>query len=297
MSAPSRVRIRQRRRELAWSRAAVVFAVFAVALGGYLFARITHLNSNQDTLNDRLDRVTILAGQNQVAAGTNSIGPPAKSVAAGKAKPPPQEIAPTSPTSTSTVRPATTHLTAAQENHIAGMVLARVKVPHPTTADLSRAIVAVLKAHPSLTLTQVTGAVSAYEQKHPPAPGSPGLKGDMGLPGSVGPSGLPGVGLTAISATEDTSTDPPTVTFHFTLTDGTSTDVGPLDLPVGPAGPAGKDAPTLTGHQITNRGDGTCIDTEFLSDGSSYDSNPYACSPPPTTEPPSSDAPSASLIP
>lgn len=229
------------------------------------------------------------AGEQEQANAVNhnvpTVVPPVASISAGKATPPPVSVSPTSP-HVSVPIPSPS-LSPAQQQHIVSLVLAQVKVPKPTTADLSRAVVSVLRSHPSLTLSQVVDAVNAYGAKHPPAPGSPGASG---LPGSPGPSGLPGIGISVISATEDTDSSPWTVTFHFTLTDGSTTDVGPLNLP---SGKNGKDAPSIVSEHITNNGDGTCKNTLTMSDGSTVDSNVWNCSPSPTpTVTPTSPSPS-----
>lgn len=250
----------------------------------------------------RIQNVTQLANQRGAQLQANHIkpvGPSPALVASGKATPPPIAIAPTSPaptytkTTTEPIPIPTPSLTATQERHIVHLVLAQIKVPTPSTADLSNAVVSVLRKHPELTLPEITTSVTNYMKMNPPPSGPSGASGSpgtAGLNGLNGLNGMPGIGIASISATEDSTTNPPTVTFHFTMTDNTTADVGPLNLP---AGPPGKDAPTIVSHNVVNNGDGTCKDTLELSDGSTADGNTYNCSPPPTT----TESPTESIVP
>jgi hypothetical protein len=174
-----------------WIRTVLVLAMVGVVVSIYGLLRGNDQASRISDLSDRLDNVTVLAGQNQAQAvnnGGQSIGPPAASVASGKAAPPPTEVAPTTPTVSGSVQlPAST-------DRIVQLVLARIPKPKngttPSGVALQHAIEAVLKAHPEYTKSQIDAAVAAYLKVNPPKKGDTGATGS---PGPSGPTGSPGV--------------------------------------------------------------------------------------------------------
>lgn len=173
-----------------WSISLVASVMLLGVVIGLSLSQLYSYEYRNHTLGKHLSNVTVLADQRGAAltnAGQPSLGPPAASVASGKATPPPTALVPTEPTAT----PATV-----DEQRIVAMVLARIPRPKdghtPTGAVLQKAIVATLVAHPNLTNPQVSAAVTHYLRTNPPpagAPGKSGPSGTVGSPGMNGPSG------------------------------------------------------------------------------------------------------------
>jgi hypothetical protein len=174
-----------------WSIALVLSILLTGAMLGISLLSLAQYETRQHHLDRNLQNVTVLADQRGAAltnGGHPSLGPPAASVASGKATPPPIALVPTVPTKTAPT---------VDEQRIVAMVLARMPRPKdgktPTGAVLQKAIVATLVAHPNLTNAQVSAAVTRALTRIPPAsagpPGSPGPSGAAGSPGIPGPSG------------------------------------------------------------------------------------------------------------
>jgi len=195
-----------------WSIALVGSILLMGAMLGVSLMSLVQHEYAQHRLSGNLNNVTVLADQRAAAlsnAGKPTLGPPAASVASGKATPPPVALVPTVPTKT----PPTV-----DEQRIVSMVLARIPRPKdgktPTGAVLQKAIVATLVAHPDLTNKQVSAAVTSYLTRNPPPAGPPGPSGSIGAAGgvgNVGPSGAPGTAGTSVTgahicADADTST-------------------------------------------------------------------------------------------
>lgn len=205
-----------------WSVSLVVSLLGLGAAFGVVFADAQWYHA-------RLGQTTTLAAQNQaglVKVGATPIGPPAKSVAAGKADPPNVADHPTTaPT-----------MSAADTTRIVNMVLARIPRPKdgvtPSGAVLQHAIVATLVAHPELTNRQVSTAVTTYLTRKPPKQGPPGTPGPSGAPGSGGPTGPVG----GIGPSGPPGTDGPTG-------------------PVGETGPTGAAGTSVTGAHICGTDD------------------------------------------
>jgi hypothetical protein len=132
----------------------------------------------QDDLGRTVSALSTGMAQNQARLkelGERPVGPPAASISAGKATPPPTEDAPVTPgsTKTTTVGPTDAQVRTAVRAYFADHP---IKTPQIDPQDLA---------------PQVTRYVAKYLTEHPPAAGKPGTDGDDGAAGATGPSGAP----------------------------------------------------------------------------------------------------------
>lgn len=225
-----------------------IVAAFTLAAVVYLVQARNADHHHQARLENTVSALSTGMAQNQAQLqklGERPVGPPAKSVAAGKATPPPTEIAPVTPGPTT---PISVGPTAGQVRTAVNAYFADnpVKPPRITADQLA---------------PLVTKYVTQYLREHPPAagpagqpgatgsPGKPGAAGEAGQPGSTGPSGAP-ASNTQIAAAVTTYL-PGAVAAYLTENPPPAGPAGPSGAPgancdpettpacIGPSGPAG----------------------------------------------------------
>lgn len=172
--------------------------------------------------------------------GVKPVVPPAASIAAGKATPPPTDIVPVTPgvTRTVTVGPTAAQVRAGVNAYFADNPV-KVKVDPATLAP------------------QVTAFVTKYLREHPPAAGKNGTDGLAGATGKPGPPPTDAQVAAAVlaylpSAVADylTANPPPTGPVGPVGPTGPACDPQTNPLCRGPIGPSGSPGPGPTADQI-----------------------------------------------
>lgn len=218
-------------------------ATLGLVLWLYL-VRIPEAHTARGKLNDTVAQLATLAAQNQAklqALGQKTVGPPAQSVSAGKATPPPTSIAP--------ITPGPTY----------------VQQLEPSQGQVDSAVGVYFQLHPpklpfttQTVVNKIVPFVSDYLRKHPAPNGKTGPSGPVGSEGPEGSQGPPGSqGLQGNPPTDqqiDTSVQaflPAAIAAYLSANPAPSGPPGSPGVPGSP-GPSGPEGPGPTEEQIAD---------------------------------------------